>query len=315
LAAASAKSWFSQRVVAWAARRQGIDPVPVTLQRRRIYILPTRQGLLYAVSVLAMLLASLNYNNNLGLLLTFLLAGVGLVALYRSQHNLAGLVVHVRPAPPVFAGDELCFPVQLRHDGRHRYAIGAPGTFVDVPGGRGTTIRIGQKTRHRGSCALRRFSLSTTFPLGLFRAWVWIDSDIHSVVWPRPAAIAAQPAPVPAAESASGTLADGDDDFAGLRAWREGDPIRHVDWNALARGRGLMTKQFAGGPPALDHYDLDALSGLPLETALSRLARSVLDADAEGARYSLRVGDRTLGPDSGTVHKERCLMALALYGP
>jgi uncharacterized protein (DUF58 family) len=315
LTTAASTGWFRQRALGWATRRQGIDPVPVTLKRRRIYILPTRQGLVYGVSVLAMLLASLNYNNNLGLLLTFLLAGVGLAALYRAQHNLAGLTVHVRPAPPAFVGGELRFPVLLRHDGRRRFAIDGAGSVVNVPGGRGVSIPVTQTARRRGRQSLRRFSLSTTFPLGLFRAWVWIQTDTAAVVWPRPATIPARPASAAVAGNSAGGAADGNDDFTGLRAWREGDPIRHVDWNALARGHGLLTKQFAAGPPALDHYDLDVLGDLPLETALSRLTRGILDADADGVHYSLHVGTRTLGPGSGTVHKECCLMALALYNP
>ncbi|HET6726112.1 MAG TPA: DUF58 domain-containing protein, partial [Gammaproteobacteria bacterium] len=157
-------------------------------------------------------------------------------------------------------------------------------------------------------------SLSTTFPLGLFRAWVWIEHDIVGLVWPRPAEMPAATGRAPAAaDAAAGDYVEGDDDFAGLRAWREGDPIRRVDWHAMARGRGLLTKQFTAGPPALDYYDIDALADLPLEEALSRLTRSVVDAAASGASYGLRLGGQTWGPDSGAAHRERCLTALALY--
>ncbi|HET6655732.1 MAG TPA: DUF58 domain-containing protein [Gammaproteobacteria bacterium] len=310
----TARRWLRRRAVTWAARRQGIDPVPVTLHRRRIYILPTGQGVLYAISVFAMLLASLNYNNNLGLLLTFLLAGIGVAAMYRCQHNLAWLVVHVQPALPTFAGQELRFPVLLHHDGHHRFAISGDTGVVDVPGGRGAMTHVAQPTGRRGRQPLKRFSLSSTFPLGLFRAWVWIDADIAGLAWPRPSATPAATATAPTTGAAAGESAEGDDDFAGLRAWREGDPIRRVDWHAVARGRGLMTKQFSAGPPALDYYDLDALAHLPLEEALSRLTRSVIDADAAGSTYGLRLDGQTFGPDTGAAHRERCLTALALYG-
>ncbi|HET7306206.1 MAG TPA: DUF58 domain-containing protein [Gammaproteobacteria bacterium] len=311
---AAAQRWLRGRAIAWAARRQGVDPVPVMLHRRRIYILPTGQGMLYGLSVLAMLLASLNYNNNLGLLLTFLLAGIGVAAMYRCQHNLAGLVVHVQPAPPVFAGETLQFPVLLHHDGgQYRFAISGAAKPVDVPVGRGTIVPIAQPTRRRGRQPLKRFSLSTTFPLGLFRAWVWIETDVAGLAWPRPAAMPAASAPAPAQGVTAGANVAGDDDFAGLRAWREGDSIRHVDWHAVARGRGLLTKQFSAGPPSLEFYDLAALGGLPIEQALSRLARSVLNADAAGSTYGLRLGDRTFGPDSGAAHRERCLSAMALF--
>lgn len=307
---------FKRRLALWAVRRQGRDPIPVTLHRRRVYILPTPQGLLYALSVLAMLLAALNYNNNLGLLLAFLLAGLGIAAMYRCQRNLAGLVVHVQQPPAAFVGETLFFPLLLHHRGRQsRFAISGTGESIDVPPGQSATTRVRQPARRRGRQALKRFSLNTTFPLGLFRAWVWIDSDIGAIVFPRPAD---EPAPDSLAAGGPGDTGsgrDGDDDFAGLRAWRDGDSLHHVDWRALARGRDLLTKQFSADPPALHCYDLAALGGLPLEQALSRLARSVVDADAGGERYALKLGTQTLGPDAGPAHRERCLVALALFAP
>jgi uncharacterized protein (DUF58 family) len=299
----------------WAARRQGVDPIPVMLLRRRVYILPTAQGALFALSVFAMLLASLNYNNNLGLLLAFLLAGIGLAAMYRAQRNLAGIIVHVQPPPPVFAGDRLRFPIVLHHNGHHRFAIDGADEPVNVPAGRTVIATLEQATRRRGRQHLARFSLFTTFPLGLFRAWVWVDADVTGLAWPKLAAEAAPTAPgtgVGATEA--GSKVEGDDDFAGLRAFREGDPLRRVDWHAVARGRGLMTKHFTAAPPSLEWYDIEALAGLPIESALSRLARSITDAEAAGANYGLKIGARALGPDRGTAHRDRCLAALALYG-
>lgn len=316
MATASPALRLKRRFAAWAAHRQGIDPIPVTLDRRRVYILPTRQGLLYALAVFVMLLASLNYNNNLGLLLTFLLAGVAIAAMHRCQRNLVGITIHLYPPAPVFAGETLYFPVLLRHAGRQRrFAVSGAADVVDIPPGQSVTAHLAQPARRRGRQPLARFSLATTFPLGLFRAWTWIDADISGIAYPVPAA---RPAPSGAnagdSETATGSGSRDGDDFAGLRAWREGDSIKHIDWHALARGRGLLTKQFGAAPPVLRHYDLAALAAVPLETALSRIARSVLDADAEGAGYSLKLGDRVLGPASGAAHRERCLVELAIYG-
>lgn len=305
---------LKRRFAAWALRRQGPDAVPVTLNRRRVYILPTRQGLLYALAVFVMLLASLNYNNNLGLLLTFLLAGLAIAAMYRCQRNLVGITVHLYPPPPVFTGETLYFPLLLHHDGRQRrFAISGATEVLDIPPGQSVTTHIAQPTSHRGRQRLQRFSLATTFPLGLFRAWAWIDADVDGTAYPAPAAQPAPSVPATGGDPATGSGTHDGDDFSGLRAWREGDSIRHVDWHALARGRGLLTKQFGAMPPALRHYDLGALAAVPLETALSRLARSILDADAEGAGYSLKLGSQFIPPASGAAHRERCLNALAVY--
>ena len=97
----------------WARRRQGQDGTSVALARRRIYILPTRFGATFGLVVFAMLLGSLNYGASLGFALTFLLAGVALVAMHHCHNNLLGIEVRVLAAPPVFAGERAEFPIEI----------------------------------------------------------------------------------------------------------------------------------------------------------------------------------------------------------
>jgi hypothetical protein len=98
------KARAARRAQAWARRRQGSDALPLTLDRRRIYILPTRFGVLYAFALFAMLLASMNYNNSLGFGLTFLLGSLALVAMLHCHRNLSGLVVEGVTAGDSFEG-------------------------------------------------------------------------------------------------------------------------------------------------------------------------------------------------------------------
>ena len=80
------------------------------LNRKRIYILPTRQGLAFATAIVVMLAGAMNYNNSLAYVLTFLLVSLALVSLLHTYRNLAGLRISARPAPPVFAGASARFP-------------------------------------------------------------------------------------------------------------------------------------------------------------------------------------------------------------
>ena len=61
----------------WQARLPRSDTLLLT--QRNIYILPTRAGLMFAATLMVLLLASINYQLNLGYVLTFLLAGSGVV--------------------------------------------------------------------------------------------------------------------------------------------------------------------------------------------------------------------------------------------
>ncbi|HEY0633740.1 MAG TPA: DUF58 domain-containing protein, partial [Gammaproteobacteria bacterium] len=76
---------------------------PLRLDRRRVYILPTRAGLLFGLVLLAMLFGAINYNNSLAYALTFLLTSVAMVSIFHTFRNLHGLTFHIGHATPVFA--------------------------------------------------------------------------------------------------------------------------------------------------------------------------------------------------------------------
>src|SRR3974390_986434 len=91
------------RLQVWAARRHGHDSLPVKIHRRRVYILPTRYGLMLALILVAMLVAALNYNSNLGLAFSFLMASIALVTMHHCNRNLLGLQVDATPEVDAFA--------------------------------------------------------------------------------------------------------------------------------------------------------------------------------------------------------------------
>ena len=105
------------------------------------------------------------------------------------------------------------------------------------------------------------------------------------------------------------------DDFAAIRPFREGDSPRRLAWKAMARTGGdtLLVRQFEGGSGGRVQLDWDALPGsLDNEARLSRLARWVVDAEAAGLTYALRVHGASLPLDSGPAHCAACLELLAL---
>ena len=90
--------------------------------------------------------------------------------------------------------------------------------------------------------------------------------------------------------------------------------MRHIAWKAAAREQGLLTKQFSGRASAELWLTLDLVpAGLDLEEKLSRLARWVLDAHANGHAFGLKLPGVTLSLGTGDAHRERCLEALALF--
>lgn len=302
----------------WIRRRQGADSGPVTLHKGRIYILPTGLGLAFGVMLFAMLLGSLNYANNLGLGLTFLLASLGLVAMHGCHRNLAGLGVRSAGAESPFAGNEARFHVSLDNPSiQARLDLEAATSHarerpvcVDAGAAAGLSLRL--PTRRRGRVRLGRWVLETRYPFGLFRCWAVLHPELDCLVYPAPAASAPPPPAAPGA-SGGGEAGSGEEDFAGLKDYHPGDPPRRIAWKAHARGGELLVKQFAGAAAPAPLFDLEDAPGADLEARLAVLARWIVDAHAAGEAFGLRLPGLELPPEPGERQRRRCLEALAEF--
>ncbi len=313
------RSALDARVQAWIRRRQGPDPDPVRLDRRRIYILPTALGLGYAAMVFAMVLGGLNFGNNLGLGLAFLLTGIGLVAMHHCHGNLVGLELRLAAAESAFAGGEVAFRLLLENrsvTARPQIELGtgsSPPRVADVPAAGAATVELPLPATRRGRVPLARYTVATRHPLGLFRAWAVVHGDQHAIAWPAPAARGRTPPGVETDTGGAQDRAQGEHDFAGLRPFQPGDSLRRIAWKAYARGQGLLTKQYAGTDVVSHVFDWDSLPALGTEARLAQLTRWVLDAHERGEAYGLRLPGIVIEPNVGPAQRERCLNALALH--
>lgn len=315
-------SRIGRRARAWARRRQGIDDPTTTLHGGRIYILPTRAGIIFALILFTMLLGAMNYNNNLGFALTFLLAGLGIVSMHHCHHNLAGLSLRSLGARPVFAGEPLKFSFVLDNaSNQPRWQLrlgwdGADPRVAEIEAGGRQTLQLSLPTSGRGRVSAPRVQLSTLYPLGLLRAWAWINLDLSGLAYPAPAAVATGVDIGEAGQNDHGRSPSGDDDYSGMRAWRTGDPPRRIAWKALARTGQKLVSEYEGGNPAPLWIDWDTESVADAEQRIARLARRVLDADVSGRVYGLRLPGLEIPPNRGAVQLHACLEQLALMpGP
>jgi uncharacterized protein (DUF58 family) len=311
--------WLHERAAGWSRRRHGDDRGAVTITRRRVYILPTGLGLAYAAMLFAMLVGGLNYGNNLALALTFLLAGGAWVAMHECHRNLAGVVVEPAGHRAPFAGDPAEFDFRLQAPTERRDLVLRVGDWrsiaTSVPAGGSAVAFALVATRRRGLVRLERLRVESTFPLGLFTAWTWLHFGRESAVYPRPAP-RDHGGPPPGAEAgaAQDGRAPGEEDFAGLRAFRSGDPPRRIAWKAYARGGELVAKEYVGSARAPVVFDWSVVPGGDLERRIARLARWVVDAEERGDRYGVRLPGVDIPPGSGLPHRNRCLARLATFG-
>ncbi len=300
----------------------------ILIAHRRVYIVPSRLGLYFGGTLAILLVGSINYVLSLGFALTFLLAGMGLAAMVHTTRNLARLLVRAGRSDPVFAGDAARFRLALANPGSHdrpeilvRHQASGAQQSIDIAPADTAEAVLAVPTVRRGWLPLGRVMLETRFPVGLFRAWSYVEPASRCLVYPRPEASALPPLAPSDRAGGARAHAQGSDDFSGLRAYQPSDSPRHVAWKSVARSDtqharsdDMLTKQFAGDAVAELWLDLgDLPASLGLEARVSRLTGWVLAAERAGAIYGLRLPGVRIEPGRGDAQRAACLEALALY--
>lgn len=299
---------------------EGPQAPPYYLHNRRVYILPTKQGLVFAVMLFAMLLGSINYSNNLGYILTFLLASLSVVTILMTYRNLIFLRIGPAVLTPVFAGKPAVIPIQI--DNLHysaRYAVEyhlpkEKPIICDITANANSTLHLPITFTQRGMQPLPRFIVATTFPLGFFRAWSHIELQQSVLVYPKPGNDKVLPPASTGEKEGEMHLRAGDDEFAGLRNYQAGDSFYRIHWKAAARHHVLQTKQYIGSADSEMWVKWDDSRFADVEQRISQLTQWVLLAANTGLPYGFRIPGVEYPLATGLVHRNNCLKALAMYG-
>jgi len=327
-------AYFQNRFRNWFENRLPMTD-HVTLTQRTVYILPTRPGLMLGVTLLTLLVASINYQLNLGYLLTFLLAGSALVGMHVCHGTLRGLAMNLIAPPNQHAGSLAAFDIKLLNDKSSiRYGIGLSvlnpagknanttgqdhWSWADVPAQGSSTVQVAFKPERRGLHRLPTLTAETRFPLGTFRVWTVWRPAAQVLVYPAPEL---NPPTLPEGEPRSGgaahaARAQNTGEFDGVRGYRRGDPLKLVVWKKAAKadesGNGLVVRDTQQAQRHELWLDFAQAGTGGTEQKLSRLCAWVLAADQLAIDYGLKLPARQIKPASGEAHKRQCLEALAL---
>lgn len=301
-------------------------------QRRRVYIFATRPGLFFLLLLLLMLLLAVNYSNSMAYVMTFLLGSLLMVSMLHTYRNLRGLIISSLTASPVFAGEHINFPllmdnragqnrvailiksyVRKRKKGRRVTAI-EPVT-INLQPGKVTRNELLIRTSTRGYLKPGRMKIESCYPLGLFRAWSYIEPERVCIVYPGPAGSPQLPLYTEYESEQQLGNKTGTDDFTGFKPYRHGDSIRNIDWKAFAKQQPLQVKRFSGSGAGKLIISWNHCSYInDVERRLSQLCLWVLNAEREGFYYGLDIPGSFIDPGNGEFHLQQCLTALACYG-
>lgn len=305
------RDWLRRRIP--AART-------VTLDQRRIFILPTGYGLFFLAIAAALFIAGINYENNLLLAFCFFLVSLFNAAIWHTFRNLSGLTLQAGNMREGFCGQDGALEIRLVAGARREHI----GIWLQWPGSTQRELSVSASEqgsvwldiplRHRDRVSAPRVRVETRYPLGLLRAWSLVDLDHKCLAWPRPIPDTQCPASGAADEQGEHVALGGNEDFEGLRSYVPGDSLRVIHWKSLARERGLNTKVFSEPAEGRQWLEWDRMPGLDPESRLSRLCYWVLELDKTSQPYGLRLPGQELVPGSGPEHRLQALRMLALYG-
>lgn len=304
---------YAERRLPALTRLKRVEALPIRLDRHRIYVLPTRFGLMLSALLLVMLLGALNYNNNPALLLTCLFAAAAYQSVFAAFATLNRLEVTALRAEPGHAGSDLEFLIHFHIASRPRRSlrlhVGDAQIDFDLDADGAVGFRI--PAPRRGWLRPGRLRLCSQYPFGLFEVWSWINPEFAALVYPR---LEANPPPLPR----QGALAQreversGGDELAALRAYQTGDPPRNIAWKASARRDELLVKEFESPRGFEVVLDYASLRGLAHEDRLARLAAWVCLAESRRTPYALNLPQARIEAALGPEHRHACLRALAL---
>ncbi len=295
--------------------------LPLILDRRTIFILPTAQGLVMSLVIWALLLGSINYGRSLGYLITFFVASVVIVSAVWTFNELRGVGVLKARIPEGFVRETTAVEVVISPGGRLRHGlkleigeIGAAAWSERLSATRSLEIRF--RPVKRGRLSVKYLRVSSRYPLSLFRAWSMVPLDLETIIYPAPAR---GRVPIPLAEYGGESPMSGARassiamEIHGVREYQPGDPFHRIAWKASAKGQGLFTKAAwsAREPEAMVTWA--GAGGGETEERLRVMCAQVIGLAGAGARYGLELPGTRIEPASGKEHMRRCLRALALF--
>lgn len=302
----------------WLDRR--IPPKrKITLNQKQIFIFPSKPGRWFILLLFIMLLAAINYQNNMSFALVFLLGSMFIVAILHTFANLSGLTIVAGKSNPVFAGEMAEFELMLSRHGRKDYfdiGVSWPASehrSVTLTTSDHQQINLHLPARKRGYFRPDRLLIESFYPVGLLRCWTWLALDMTVLVYPQPLACTLYgDVGTDSLEEGEAMPVAGSDDFYEFRQYQPGDSPKHIFWKHYAKGQELLTKRFASYRERRLWLDWEGVSG-GVEERLSKLCFWVLELDKSHDEYGLRLPGIEIAPGHGEQHRANVLKNLALF--
>jgi uncharacterized protein (DUF58 family) len=291
---------------------------------RKIYIIPTIDGLKLLSLNITLLIIGLVYGNNFVLLFNFILFGLFICSMFYTHFNLDGLKLEMLYLSPTYAGENNNLHLFIKTSsslGHHYINFNLDSKLVQTKDAvfssdesDTATIKaeIKIKAIKRGVETIQLVRLETLFPFHLFRCISYHPCNLEIIVYPetnnKKLFLETRPHKDETHEP---------DDFT-LRNFEQGDSYSRVDWKKLAQKNIWYTKiatKIKNTPVVLQLGDHEAEN---IEQQISSLATQMRVCQASETPYGLYLISKNepaqiIAPSLSLTHLNRCLRVLAQY--
>ncbi len=301
---------------------------PLSLSDRvrsdRTYIMPTRFGLYYGVSMILLLAVAYTYTNNIVYFICFFLISFGHLSMWVTNFNISRLQIEALPTQDFFADETGKLRIQIENNNeKSSYLLNVrlakqkdSKKIEEVQRKTNQVLEVPFHVHERGWQNVPKIILESSYPFGLLQSWKTKKSDLKVLVYPKREGTLLLPRTGQAEnpDSQEVTIKDAkENDFQGHKPYRTSDSFRRIDWKALARTQHLLVKQFESESQGALQLRWDGLNHLNFEKKLNQLSLWIDLCEKQSTPYQLVLPNYTSSMNCGPLHAKECLVKLALF--
>ncbi|MBL4941490.1 MAG: DUF58 domain-containing protein [Colwellia sp.] len=323
------KTLLKKHVNRWLSRR-----VPSNfrhkLSNRNIFIMPTRFGFAYLLFDILLFLLGTNYQNNIILLLSYLLASLFITVMMHSFYNFSQLIFSSSAKQFTFAKQLAYFPINIHVD-KARFDLNfhfvEQGSLLHTItlercGSGESKVLLPFLANHRGVFNVGRVKVFSEYSLGLFITWTMLDFSHQLVVFPQQKKFNSNHHYLTGLDEQGTNISQqtslGVDDFDELKNYVAGESPARIAWKQLARGQGKLSKHYQNQQGSLLWLKLTDMPSSDIETKLSFLCFLILEYSSRELEFGLLLDLAShnlqtvkIMPNCGYQHQQNCLITLA----
>ncbi|MBH0027407.1 DUF58 domain-containing protein [Pseudoalteromonas sp. SWN29] len=292
----------------------------ITLEHRTIYVLPSSLGWYFVIVAILNFVMGINYQNNLILIMSYLMFVVIIIAVLMGYSNAKGLTVKFKDAFNSYSPQKPNIRFELQSPSvTQSINLTYQGTeqtqqHTDEVDSKTQLLTLNLPYSSRGKYAVQRIKIASNYPFGLITVWSYIQLQTDIFVYPSLEQVLSDTHTSMLDEQADKGISkeSGSEEFESLIPHLPEMGLQRISWKHYAKTQQLLVKEFADFKTANALFDFTLMNG-DTEQRLSQLCFLVCEATEQNTPFMLKLPSKTINTNTGLQHKQQCLALLCSF--